>query len=119
MAQIAPELGYQLRYDTDEEAVVAVLEVDPALIVRAERRTTRKERRRRIHPDVVDGQVLEALSTQRTRTRKDLQRALDLPLSTLRAALERLLEKDLIERTASAARSPHQAYRRKTERDEG
>ncbi len=110
---LAKELGFTLQHEATDDTVVAVLNIDPRRRVRAARKDDRRDRRMRLAPDTVDRMVLDCLTEDRYRTAGELEATLGLSRSTLRAALQRLDDRDLIERRHEARRSPHQAYRQK------
>jgi predicted HTH transcriptional regulator len=112
IARLAPELGYRVHYEVDENAVVAVLTVDPAMAVRADQRIRKEERRLRLPAGLIERRVMEILSDDHARSRKGLQDQLGLPLSTISATLRRLVKLGHIETTESNPRSPKQRYRR-------
>lgn len=110
---LARELGYALHHSATEDAVVATLSIDPKRRVRAARMDALRDPRTRLQPDAVDQMVLDCLTADRYRSAKELMTMLGRSRSTIRNALERLEERDLIERRHESKRSPQQAYRRK------
>jgi predicted HTH transcriptional regulator len=112
IARLAPELGYRVHYEVDENVVVAVLTVDPAMAVRADQRIRKEERRLRLPAGLLERRVMETLADDHVRSRKELQDQLGLPLSTISATLRRLVKLGHIETTESNPRSPKQRYRR-------
>jgi ATP-dependent DNA helicase RecG len=112
VARLAPELGYRAHHEADEDAVVAVLTVDPVMAVRADRRIRKEERRLRLPAGQLERRVMEILADDHARSRKELQQQLDLPLTTISATLRRLAKLGHIEATENNPRSPRQRYRR-------
>jgi len=112
IARLAPELGYRVHYEADEHAVVAILTIDPVMAVRADKRIRKEERRLRLPAGQLERRIMETLSDDHARSRKELQLRLDLPLSTINAALRRLVKLGHVETTESQPRSPKQRYRR-------
>ncbi len=110
--RLAPELGYSVHHEADDRCVNAVLTVDPEKAIRADLRLQREERRLRLPAGLVERRIVEILSDGDPRSRKDLQQKLGLPLSTVNAALRRLVKLGHIETTEKRDRSPKQRYRR-------
>jgi len=112
IARLAPELGYRIHYEADVHVVVAVLTVDPDRAIRADKRIRKEERRLRLPAGQIERRIVEILSDDHTRSRKDLQQQLGRPLATVNAALRRLVKLGHVETTESQPRSPKQRYRR-------
>jgi|GEM_PF-5728156 len=112
--RLAPLLGYRFSCDSSEDEVRAMLTADAALIVGADPRLRATERRQHIPDDVRERSVMRVLGDGFPRTAKQLSKTLDMPGSTVRAVLRRLLAKGLVDRQAASPRSPKQAYRART-----
>ena len=110
---LARELGYTLHHIATDDAVVTTLSIDPKRRVRAARMDALRDPRKRLQPDSVDQMVLDCLNQDRYRSAKELVTTLGRSRGTIRNALERLEERDLIERRHESRRSPHQGYKLK------
>jgi len=115
--RLAPELGYRLHHTTDDASVTAVLTVDPALAIRADARLRREERRLRLPAGQLERRIVELLSDGHAHASRDLQQRLGMPMSTVNAALRRLVKLGHVETTEKRPRSPKQRYRLPSRRD--
>ena len=115
--RLAPELGFRLHHEADEHSVTAVLTIDPALAIRADARQRREERRLRLPAGQLERRILEILEDGHARASKELQQQLGMPMSTVNAALRRLVKLGHVAPTEKRARSPKQRYRLAPQRD--
>ncbi len=110
--KLAPELGYRLEHSCTSAAVTATLEVNPEDVLQPGATTKSKARRSRVPMKLLEERILEEIDAGGVLSRRRLQRSLGVPLTTLRQALDSLLERGAIEMTEASPRSPQQRYRR-------
>jgi hypothetical protein len=103
--RLARESGYRLSLDPREDRVIVVLRVAPPPGL-AEGTATRQRLPRHVRQE----RIVELLARMREATAQQIAEALDIPAPTIRADLLDLSRRDVVEQTASAARSPHQTY---------
>lgn len=111
--RLARDAGYGFAVRSTLDAVVAELRAEP------ERWDLPRDRVRQRQPDALRAErILDQLTNADTLSVTELAEALQMPASTVRASLRRLVLDGRVEGTCEAARSPLQRYRlTPTERD--
>lgn len=102
----ARDVGCVWSMEARPDVVIARLQIDGALLVRAPDAV-----RQRFPADGRKARVLDAIRRRRAASVSELEAELDMPNSTLRAAIRALLVEGKITATEAAGRSPNQRYR--------